>query len=254
MPDYRSDPRRTQIIEEPARTTLRLVHTSDLHLEEAGDRRCRGLGFVVDLALELKADALLIAGDFFDSNRIKDEVVSFAVGQLARFGGDVIVVAGNHDCVIAESVYHRREIWERAPNAHVFRTGGGETVVLEDLGLTVWGKSLATYGDGEGALVGIPPIRAGDEHWQVAVGHGYFQPSDGRTWASFPMTAEQIAASGRHYIALGDDHAFRCVADDPVIAYYSGAPSSGTHTVAVIDLDGETGEVTVAKHSLRERY
>lgn len=231
---------------------VRLVHSSDLHLDELGDRRCRGLSHVVDFALEQDAHGLLIAGDFFDSNRVREEVIEFAVAELARFGRDVIVAAGNHDCLVDESVYNRGH-WESASNVHVLRSAGGESRVLEHLGMTIWGKPLTAYGDGEGPLEQMPkPRRPGQ--WQVAIAHGYYQPAEARTWASFPMTAEQIAGSGRHYIALGDSHAFRSVSAGKVTAYYCGAPSSGTHTVALVRFEAATDSVTVEEHSLRDRY
>ena len=110
-----------------------------------------------------------------------------------------------------------------------------------------------SYGDGEGPLERMPKPRR-KSHWHVAIAHGYYQPPEARTWASFPMTAEQIAGSGRHYIALGDSHAFHSVSSGDVTAYYSGAPSSGTHTVALVRFDGSTESVTVEEHSLRDRY
>ncbi len=235
-----------------AKPDLLLVHSSDLHLDELGDRRCRGLTYVVDFALERGAHGLLIAGDFFDSNRVRDEVIEFAVGELMRFGRDVVIAAGNHDCLVAESVYNRGN-WESAPNIHVLRSPRGELRRLDHIGVTVWGKPLTAYGDGEGPLERMPRPQT-KRHWNIAIAHGYYQPPDARTWASFPMTAEQIAASGRHYIALGDSHAFHSVSAGTVTAYYSGAPSSGTHTVALVRFDGATESVTVEEHSLRERY
>lgn len=232
---------------------VRLVHSSDLHLEELGDRRCQGLTHVVDFALEQEADGLLIAGDFFDTNRVRMEVIEFAVAELARFGKGVVVAAGNHDCAVPESVYNRGP-WAAPGNIHVLREADGETVEWDHLAMTVWGKPLTDYGDGAGPLEGMPRPR-GNGRWQVAIAHGYFQPPGARTWASFPMTAAQIAKSRRHYIALGDSHAFKQVAGDgPVTAYYSGAPSSGTHTVALARFDGNSGGVAVECHSLRERF
>jgi DNA repair exonuclease SbcCD nuclease subunit len=232
---------------------VRLVHTSDLHLDELGDRRCQGLTHVVDFALEQRADGLLIAGDFFDANRVRLEVIEFAVAELRRFRNPVIIAAGNHDCMVEDSVYNRGS-WPDAANVHVLRSAAGESVAWDHLSMTIWGKPLMDYGDGEGPLVGMPRPGGGANRWQVAIAHGYYQPPGARTWASFPMTAEQIAKSKRDYIALGDSHAFRPVAEGPVTAYYSGAPSSGTHTAALVRFDGARGCVSVERCSLRERY
>ena len=231
---------------------VRLAHSSDLHLDELGDRRCQGLTHVVDFALEQEAHALLIAGDFFDTNRVRLEVIEFAVEELLRFGGPVVVAAGNHDCLVEDSVYNRGP-WPEAKNIHILREPSGHSIALDDLRMDVWGKPLMTYGDGEGPLEGIRRTRR-NGRWQVAIGHGYHPPPEGRDWASFQITTEQIEKSGRHYIALGDSHAFRCVSEGPITAYYSGAPSAGTHTVALVHLNGAAGQARVERHSLRDRY
>ena len=57
---------------------IRLLHTSDVHIGAFTERwspqprKClHAFKIVVDRALEEKVDAVLIAGDFFDHNRIR---------------------------------------------------------------------------------------------------------------------------------------------------------------------------------------
>jgi DNA repair exonuclease SbcCD nuclease subunit len=230
----------------------RLIHTSDLHLEDLSIRRHRGLQFVVDLAINENADAILVAGDFFDSNRVSDAVVDFAIGQLGRFKGPTIVVAGNHDCLCEDSVYNRRGFWDSSPRIHVMRTAGGETLELRHLGLSVWGQSLTSYG-GDMEPFGTMPNVPTDDQWHIAIGHGYVRPANGRDWASFQISSAELKECQRHYVALGDSHAYRRISDEPVKAYYSGAPSSGTHTVSLIDLISPE-DIRVSAQSLRARY
>ena len=75
---------------------LKLLHTSDVHLESdtfghgAEGKKLRdshppsAFSQVVSTANRLDADLLLIVGDLFDSSRITDEALSFALGQIAR--------------------------------------------------------------------------------------------------------------------------------------------------------------------------
>lgn len=214
------------------------------------DSGCRGLEAVVDLAVTADVDLMVICGDFFDSNRVKDDVVRFAVQELQRADVETVIVAGNHDCLVAESVYNRVEPWTGASKVRILRGLDGETLVLPHLGISVWGKPLATYGDGAAPLEGMPPSQE-DGRWHLAVAHGYFMGPQSRPWASFHITSEEIAASRRDYVALGDSHAFACVSGGPVKAYYSGSPCSGTETVAIVDLDDRTG-VRVTRRCLRE--
>jgi len=233
-----------------SRPRRRILHSSDLHLEQLHDLGCHSLDMLVDVGIMAAVDFVVICGDFFDSNRVKDDLVRFAVGHLKRMSVDTIIVPGNHDCLVPDSVYNRTELWKDASNVKILRDVQGETVDLPHLGISVWGKPLDTYGDGEAPLGGMPkPERNG--HWHIAVAHGYFLGPKGRPWASFQITTEEIVASGRDYIALGDSHAFDCVASEPVKAYYSGSPCSGTDTVAIVDLSESEG-VQVARYSLRE--
>ena len=54
------------------RPTIRLVHTSDVHIGDDHNAayRLKGLTAVVDAAVRHNADALLIVGDLFDSSRV----------------------------------------------------------------------------------------------------------------------------------------------------------------------------------------
>jgi DNA repair exonuclease SbcCD nuclease subunit len=99
----------------------------------------------------------------------------------------------------------------------------------------------------------VPPAALG-RGWHVGMAHGYFMPAHGRAYASFRLSPADLDRSGCDYVALGDWHAFRCVATQPVKAYYSGAPSSGTHTAAVVDLLADPKRVEVSKRTLRHAY
>ena len=68
---------------------LRLLHVSDLHLEEPGD--ADHVSVLAALAADRAAGALLIAGDFFDHGRVSDATLAAIGGRAgpgARPGGD----------------------------------------------------------------------------------------------------------------------------------------------------------------------
>ncbi|MFM7035690.1 MAG: exonuclease SbcCD subunit D [Planctomycetia bacterium] len=90
--------------------TIRILHTADNHIgmpfkhypSEVGTRlaeeRFAALGRIVDIANERHADFLVIAGDLFDSPRVKAHDIDRTAALLRGFGGTaVIVVPGNHD-------------------------------------------------------------------------------------------------------------------------------------------------------------
>ena len=222
----------------------RILHTSDVHLETLDDKSCQSLEALVNVAIEAKVDLVVAAGDFFDSNRVDDNLVSFVVEQLKRLSVPTFILPGNHDCLVPNSVYDRAELWKDATNVHVFRALAGETLTFPDLGISIWGKPVASDDDYLHPLVGIPlPQRNG--YWHIAVIHGCFTDPQSPPWARFHTTHEDIVASRRDYVALGDSHSFMCICNAPVKAYYCGSPSYSSETVAIVDfIDGMEPQVT----------
>src|SRR5262249_7254747 len=80
---------------------LRAVHTSDVHLgahhgpsafaEDHNALSAQAFVRVIDLASERDADLLLIAGDFFDNDRVPEEIIWFAAEEIDRFRGHTVI-------------------------------------------------------------------------------------------------------------------------------------------------------------------
>ncbi len=226
------------------RIPLRILHTADLHLDTLGDSACRSLEAVVNGAITTKVDLVIIAGDLFEHNRVRDDLVNFVVEQLQRLPVYVAILPGNHDCLTPGSVFERTGLWQSCSNARLFMSPDGETLDLPDLGVSLWGKSINTYDGDVRPLDGIPrPVVNG--YWHVAIAHGYYV-TEPPVFPSFHITEEEIATSGWDYIALGHYPGFRCVCDEPVKAYYCDSPVSGT--VNIVDFAEETG-VQVTRYS-----
>lgn len=222
------------------RMPRRLLHTSDLHLESLGDRACHSLEAVVSLAIKEKVDLVIVAGDLFDHNRVDDSLVSFVAGQLRRLAVPVAILPGNHDCLTANSVFEKADLWQNSANVRIFRSPDGEILSLPGLGVLLWGKAHDTYDHDVLPMAGIPQPQ-GNGRWNVAVAHGYYVDGALPPFPpSYHITHEEIVTSGWDYIALGHLPLFECVCSEPVKACYSGSPSlSGT--VAIVDLVEETG-------------
>ena len=118
---------------------------------------------------------------------------------------------------------------------------------MPDLGVSVWGKPIASYDDDIRPLAGVPRCQ-GEGHWHIAVAHGYYVGTETHSYRSYPISRDEIVTSRQDYIALGHWPAFRCVCDGPVKAYYCDSPSiSGT--VNIVDLVEGVG-VQVGRCSL----
>ena len=225
---------------------LRLIHTSDTHFgDPTGHPRAdEVLESVVGAVERLGGDALLLAGDVFDNERVSDDVVEWFVAQMAKLEVPVVVLPGNHDLAHRTSVY-RRAPFENAPdNLSVICDPSGETLAFPELDLELWGRAMLSHTPDFRPLDGMPEPTEGQ--WLVAMAHGHFHFENDRDQRSSPIYPEDVAASACHYLALGhwDRHADVSRAD--TTAVYSGcpygpigAPEQGA--VCVVDLDPDTG-------------
>lgn len=233
---------------------IRILHTADIHLGERGsantggldDRGQHALKALVDLSIRARTSLVIIAGDLFDHNRVDARTVDFAVRELLRALVPVVILPGNHDCLIPDSVYRQACFSKLTPNVRVFTSPEGERFSFPELDLAVWGKPITSYEADHRPMAGIPP--RGKERWQIAVAHGYYVGVRNDQIYSLQISEEEIVQSCHDYVALGHWGAFRCVCDEPVKAYYPGS-ASGTGMVAIVDLLDKVG-VQVRSHPL----
>ena len=225
---------------------LRLIHTSDTHLgDPSGHPRAEEvLASVVDAVERLDADALLLAGDVFDNERVSDEVVGRFVAQMTRLDVPAIVLPGNHDLAHKTSVYLRAPFDDAPPNLRVIREPDGEKLIFPELDLELWGRAMLSHTPQFRPLDGMPEPTEGC--WLVAMAHGHFHFEDDRDQRSSPIYHEDVAASGCHYLALGHWDRHVDVSRANTTAVYSGCPygpigAPDQGAVCVVDLDPNTG-------------
>ena len=209
---------------------------SDLYPREAQ------LGFesVLDTARHLAVDALLIAGDLFDSGTVPEDTVHYVFESLAGLHRPSIVLPGNHDTLLTSDSFLLHESRE---NVYTLRERDGEMVRLSDLTLSVWGSPVYNHVPEFHPLGNIQPRPDGG--WYVVIGHGIVLDSVSFIDRGSPITHEELANADCDYIALGHTHVFRDVTKGKAAAFYSGAPSGGhERTAALVTLDPDKG-VTV---------
>lgn len=87
---------------------MRIIHTSDWHLGQNFYTKTRGpehrafLDWLLDVVVEHQVDAIIVAGDIFDSGSPPSyarEIYNHFVVQLQSTGCQLIILAGNHDAV-----------------------------------------------------------------------------------------------------------------------------------------------------------
>lgn len=215
------------------RPHVRILHTSDVHLgahdSGGGAQRKqreeveRNFARLIDIGHRERVDLFLIAGDFFDNARVHDDTLRFAAEQIARIGVPTILLPGNHDHGGIGGVYDRLDFAAMAPNLTIMRETDGGTVVLESLGVAVWGRS---HEDVDGAnffpFVNVPPRSA--VPWHIGIGHGHYMHPESGFHPSYHIREEHLVDLELDYVALGHwDRQVR-VSAGRVVAAYSGAP------------------------------
>ena len=222
---------------------LRLLHVSDLHLEEPAD--ADHISIVAALAAGRAAGALLIVGDFFDHGRVSDATLAATAAALGQVHAPVVILPGNHDPFMPGSAYTRADL---GANVHVLSTPGGETCHLAELDLDIWGRPHCSYEDFR-PMADVPP--RGPATWQVAMAHGHLVRGPADLGRAYPITPAQIAGSDRDYVALGHWDMPFDASSGPVTAAYSGSPSRvGASALTTLRL-GPDGRRQVCVEQLR---
>jgi DNA repair exonuclease SbcCD nuclease subunit len=222
---------------------VRLLHVSDLHIEEPGD--AESVAAVVALCAGIPAHLLLIAGDFFDRNRVSAATVAAVTDALGRCPAPVVVLPGNHDPCVPGSVYDRADL---GPRVAVLRTPGGESVAFPELDLEVWGRPHASWEDFR-PLTALPP--RGAAFWQVAVAHGHLARGPADVARAYRIEPADIAACGRDHVALGHWDLPGDAGSGGVSAVYSGSPSRVGSAALTVLRRGPDGGREVATEWLR---
>lgn len=199
---------------------MKFIHTADIHLgakPDAGPLYSRQrpgeiwktFERVVQVCEDEKADLLLIAGDLFHRQPLRRELkeADYLFSQLSRT--KVVLIAGNHDYISANSNY-RTFHWSE----NVFPLFGDkmQCVRFPELGTAVYGLS---YYRREIPVPLYDGVRAeGVERYEILLGHGGDEKH-------IPFDRDNLKQAGFDYIALGHIHKPAVLVKDHMI--YAGA-------------------------------
>ncbi len=240
----------------PGRDVI-VAHSSDLHVDDDHTARLHGgdgsagLDCVLRAAGSAGADVMILAGDTFDSHRIRADLLARVAQVIAAAALPVVLLPGNHDPAVAEAVYHHPALAKLA-NLHVLGVNHDEAILFPDLGLEIWGRAHRDYAD----MIPFENLRPRRTRWQVAVAHGHYQPQPDRSVRPRPgwlISDAEIAATGADYVALG--HWNRATRIGNTAAYYSGAPEyAGTINLVCFKQQGGVVVSALALDIAREPW
>jgi DNA repair exonuclease SbcCD nuclease subunit len=182
---------------------------------------------------------VLLAGDTFENNQLRRPALDQAAHLLAEAAMPIVILPGNHDPALPNSVYVRGG-FDRIPNVHILGVTDEESVVFPAYDLEIWGRAHRDYCD----MAPLRRPRLRSTRWQVAMGHGHYEPPETRAnplRPSWIFSDDEIAATAADYLALGHwDRPMR-VGNGAVPAFYSGSPDlAGTVNLVRLTVAGET--------------
>jgi DNA repair exonuclease SbcCD nuclease subunit len=192
-----------------------------------------------------------VAGDVFETNRVRPRTVGRALQAMASIPVPVFLLPGNHDPLDAATVYRSPTFLRSVPPNVVVLDRPGPIDVRD--GVQVVGAPWTT----KRPLIDLvaaacDPLVADPACVRILVGHGavdnmreFHDPATIRLAA-----AEAAIADGKvRYIALGDRHSTTQVGETGRI-WYAGAPEPTSHdetdagNVLLVELEGGACAVT----------
>jgi DNA repair exonuclease SbcCD nuclease subunit len=211
----------------------RFLHTADWQIgrhyarfepEDAAalaEARFTAVARLARLAAKEGVDAVLVAGDIFDAQALSERTLHRTFQALADFAGPWIMIPGNHDAALAESVWtHARRIGAIPDNVHLLLAP--EVALFEAIGAAILPapltqrqthRDLTAWFDHAATPPGL--VRIGLAHGSVEG-----QLAEGID-ASNPIAADRAATARLDYLALGDWHGLKCIDER---TWYSGTP------------------------------
>ncbi|AIT88863.1 metallophosphoesterase family protein [Corynebacterium ulcerans] len=234
--------------------TVTFLHTSDLQIgmirwfldsdaqARFDDARINAITRLGAIAEEMNCEFIVMSGDVFEHNSLEKKTSGRALEALKKLPVPVYLLSGNHDPLVADSLFYQAENME---NVHVL---SDSSPVEVRRGVEIVGAPLttkrATYDVLGGALGALTPTDA----IRIAVGHGQ---TEARTNDIVPdlinldLAESKLADASVDYIALGDTHSTQAVGETGRM-WYSGAPeTTDFYEVATGGGETDSGNVLV---------
>ena len=223
---------------EDAEMALTLLHTADWHLgkrfasfeheQELLLTRARldVVARILDLAQSRNVDAVLCAGDLFDSPNPAQEWWRGVLREFTKrdWRRPVVLLPGNHDPLTPRSLYDPSHPFRAGLPPYVHLVDGPEwQLPLGDDAVVLANPCVSQSGQTNLAEA-LPAREPGDERIRIGLIHGQTFDIDGHQ-TNFPIAKGSAAGRGLDYLAIGDTHAFREVEPDAAApTVYPGAP------------------------------
>ncbi|MDP9902720.1 metallophosphoesterase family protein [Variovorax ginsengisoli] len=187
------------------------------------EARIDAVSTLARLAAEQRVDAVLVAGDVFDAQTVADRTIRRLFNAMAGFAGPWILIPGNHDAALAESVWTRAQRLNAVPS-HVHLSLQPQTLEFEAAGFAVLTAPLTqrhTYND---LTERFDRAETPAGLLRIGMAHGAVQGILAADIDSAnPIAPERAERARLDYLALGDWHGCKQI---DARTWYSGTPET----------------------------
>ncbi|WP_298012495.1 DNA repair exonuclease [uncultured Aquabacterium sp.] len=167
------------------------------------------------------AQAVLVAGDVFDAQTVSDKTVRQLFQAMAGWAGPWVLLPGNHDAALAESVWSRAQrLGVVPPNVHLALKP--EVLLLPEAGLALLPAPLTQRHTHNDLTIWFDTADTPPGLLRVGLAHGSITGILAEDIDSAnPIAPDRATRARLDYLALGDWHGARQI---DARTWYSGTP------------------------------
>ncbi len=212
--------------------TVKFLHTGDWQIGKifgtvSGDagallraERLKTVQRISRLAAEHRVDAVLVAGDTFETDLVSNDTIHGLLHTMEAFKGPWVFIPGNHDPAVAESVWQRVAGLGCPDNVHLAL--GPAPVALADGRLFVLPAALHRKHEIEDLTAAWDTTTTPEGAVRVGLAHGTVEGRlPGASEATNPIATDRETRARLDYLALGDWHGTYQISDR---TWYAGTP------------------------------
>ena len=178
------------------------------------------------LAAREAVDAVLVAGDVFDAQNVAERTVRRLFNAMSAWPGPWVLIPGNHDAALAESVWTRARRLGAVP-AHVHLCLSPEPLLLPGIGLAVLPAPLTQRHTHSDLTAWFDDAQTPEGLLRIGLAHGSVQGLLAEDIDSAnPIDPARAARARLDYLALGDWHGSKRI---DARTWYAGTPEPDRH-------------------------
>lgn len=183
-------------------------------------QRLRTVERIAELAAEREVDAVVVAGDVFETNAVSDETLRRTLSALGGFKGPWLLLPGNHDAALADSVWTRLKRLKPPGNVITMTTAAPQLVAEHRLAILP--APLCRRHEALDLTAAFDHMDTPPGAVRLGVAHGSVSNRLPERGESYNEIADDRAERARlDYLALGDWHGTQEIAPR---TWYAGTP------------------------------